>query len=124
MENYTGRNCHSWTQSSAVRPVSSSPHLFLCSLTPRALSLAWRASPWPECPAGSVLGQEGQLGLLWRQGPSLPPGGVFISRWKCPWCPAPPPSCSPGDRACMRMVGGLFKLSAEGVAMKEPEEQG
>lgn len=48
MENYSGRNCHSWTQSPAVRPVLSGPHLFLCFLTPRALSLAQGGGPGPE----------------------------------------------------------------------------
>lgn len=76
MENYSGRNHHSWTQSPAVRPVSSGPHLSLLS-HPQGAGLAWAL-------AGSALGQDGQLHLLWTQGLSLPPGGALISRVEAP----------------------------------------
>ena len=116
MENYSGRNRHSWTQSPAVRPVSTGPHLFLCSLAPRALSLALGNSPWPEQGRFSP-GSGGSARLLLRQGSSLPPGGALISSVESLWVPPVPlPRWLPGGEGLSEDGGG--SLQAEGDPLK------
>lgn len=82
MENYSGGNRRSWTQSPAVRPASPGPHFFLCSRTVRALSLLWgEGPPHPGSGAWAVQARVrvGQPKSSLREGPFLPPGGALIS---------------------------------------------